>query len=95
MIVIPSVKPGESQKEFISRCIPFVIKEGNPKDQAVAICYSIWRRRNKSQMLDELSKMKEDCISIKSMLIKLNETEPLINIKKVKWPPNKKNGSEK
>jgi hypothetical protein len=38
------VKPsgGESQDAFISRCIPVLIKEGKPEDQAAAICYSSW-----------------------------------------------------
>ena len=38
------VKPsgGESQDAFISRCIPVLIKEGKPDDQAAAICYSYW-----------------------------------------------------
>ena len=39
------VKPsgGESQDAFISRCIPVLIKEGKPEDQAAAICYSYWK----------------------------------------------------
>jgi len=88
---MPTPKAGESQKDFVSRCIPIVMDEGTAKDnkQAAAICYSMWRRRNKSNMLDELQKMKDDLIIIKSMLIKLNETEPLINIKKIKLPKNK------
>jgi len=38
------VKPesGESEDEFISRCIPVVIGEGYPEDQAAAICYTYW-----------------------------------------------------
>ena len=38
------VKPsaGESQDEFISRCIPVLRNEGKPEDQAAAVCYSYW-----------------------------------------------------
>jgi hypothetical protein len=38
------VKPrgGESQDEFIGRCIPVLRNEGKPEDQAIAICYSYW-----------------------------------------------------
>ena len=36
--VTPSA--GESDDEFISRCIPYVINEGKDEDQAAAICYS-------------------------------------------------------
>ena len=38
--VLPSA--GESEGEFISRCIPVVRGEGYPDDQAAAICYSYW-----------------------------------------------------
>ena len=33
---------GESESEFISRCIPVVKGEGYKEDQAAAICYSYW-----------------------------------------------------
>lgn len=36
---------GESQDEFIGRCIPKLIGEGYEQDQASAICYSTWRER--------------------------------------------------
>jgi len=31
---------GESQSDFMQRCVPIVIREGKETDQAVAICYS-------------------------------------------------------
>lgn len=36
-------KSGESEDEFIGRCIPILIDEGYPQEQAIAICYSYWR----------------------------------------------------
>ena len=33
------VKPGESEEEYVSRCIPVLIDEGFDQDQAAAICY--------------------------------------------------------
>lgn len=33
------VKPGESEDEYVSRCIPVLIGEGFDQDQAAAICY--------------------------------------------------------
>ena len=39
-------KPGESQSDFIGRCVPVFIDEGRPKDQAVAICYDMWRKKH-------------------------------------------------
>lgn len=35
-------KSGESEEEFIGRCIPYMIGEGYEQDQASAICYSKW-----------------------------------------------------
>ena len=55
---IPSPKPNEKQSEFIGRCVRFVIDEGTapntPKGrkQAVAICYSQWRRSKKSEEVE-------------------------------------------
>ena len=39
------VKPsaGESEDDFLGRCIPTLINEGKDQDQAAAICYSYWR----------------------------------------------------
>ena len=33
------VKPGESEADYVSRCIPVLIDEGFDQDQAAAICY--------------------------------------------------------
>lgn len=45
------VRPQESQAEFISRCIKAEMNKGKVKDnkQAVAICYSYWKNRNKKK----------------------------------------------
>jgi hypothetical protein len=42
---------GESESEFISRCIEYVVSEGKDQDQAAAICYSKWE--NKDQKFQE------------------------------------------
>lgn len=47
-------KKGESKDKFISRCISYIVKnEGKPRNQAVAICNSMWRRRNMSEEENE------------------------------------------
>lgn len=48
---MPTPRKGESQKEFVSRCIPIVTKEGTAEsqDQAIAICYSMYRQYKKKQ----------------------------------------------
>ena len=53
---MPVPKKGESEKDFVSRCIPFVIHEGTTKDssQAAAICHSIYRK--KKNMKNESTK---------------------------------------
>jgi hypothetical protein len=50
---MPTPGKNETEKEFIGRCIPFMLKEkpGMEQDQAVAICYSIWREDKKSESI--------------------------------------------
>jgi len=47
---IPTPRKGESQQEFISRCMgnPTMRKEFPDQKQRSAVCFSTWRRRNKS-----------------------------------------------
>jgi hypothetical protein len=42
---------GESESEFIPRCIEYVVGEGKDQEQAAAICYSKWE--NKDQNFQE------------------------------------------
>ncbi|MFH0298367.1 phage major capsid protein [Bradyrhizobium sp. 31Argb] len=45
------IKPhkGESQSDFLSRCVPEMMGDGDrPRDQAVAACMQIWRDKDKS-----------------------------------------------
>lgn len=50
---MPNVKPGESRKDFVERCIPVVLDDGTAKDQvqAVAVCSSMYRERGKSLVM--------------------------------------------
>ena len=41
-----SVKSGETEQEFVSRCIPIEIGYGKSADVASGICYSIYQNRN-------------------------------------------------
>jgi hypothetical protein len=43
---IPSVRPNEKQREFISRCYT-QIKDEYPKAQGFGICYSVWKEKEK------------------------------------------------
>ena len=40
---------GETQEEYLNRCIPDEINAGHEKDQAVAICYSKWENKKFKQ----------------------------------------------
>ena len=44
---MPKPKKYESEKKFLSRCIPVVIGEGKAKDnkQAAAICYNMFSKK--------------------------------------------------
>ncbi len=46
---MPTPNPNESDKEFVGRCIPIVMKEGTAKDnaQATAICFSMFKEHQK------------------------------------------------
>ena len=44
---MPKPNPNETEEHFISRCIPQIIDEGKPSDQAAAICHSIWNNKSK------------------------------------------------
>ena len=42
---MPKPHSGEKQKDFISRCIPYLIKEGKSQEQAAGACYGIWKNK--------------------------------------------------
>lgn len=35
---------GETEKDFLKRCIPELIEEGYPQNQSIAICFSAYRK---------------------------------------------------
>lgn len=39
------VDTGETEKDFIARCIPFEMKKGHDQQQSAAICYSKWNNK--------------------------------------------------
>lgn len=52
---MPTPKPGEQRKDYISRCIPIVISDGTAKDneQAAAVCYSMWSQHHKDNSAED------------------------------------------
>jgi ATP-dependent protease ClpP protease subunit len=59
---MPTPRENETEDEFVERCIPIVIKEGNAEDgeQAAAICHSMWREDKKEAKEGE--KFQCECI---------------------------------
>lgn len=45
---MPTPGDNESRDDFLDRCIPMLIDEGKPQDQAVAQCISIYENRGKN-----------------------------------------------
>lgn len=46
---MPTPRTGETQGDFVTRCIPVVLDDGTAKDakQATAICFSMWEQAKK------------------------------------------------
>lgn len=61
---MPTVKAGESEQKFVSRCIPILMDEGKEQKQAIAICYSMYKRKN------EKEEIKMDLINKIDILLK-------------------------
>jgi hypothetical protein len=59
-------KKGEKQKDFVSRCIPEVLKDKTASDQtqAAAICYSMYRE-SKKKSKEKLSTYENMCEKLK------------------------------
>lgn len=64
---MPDVKPGESEKDFIHRCIPVVLADGTAKNgnQAVAVCYAFWKKGKKSMDAEELKVVLDEFAAMK------------------------------
>ena len=52
-----NINSGESEEQFISRCIGEEVSAGKEQDQAAAICYSYWRKDKMSKIKDTTSKV--------------------------------------
>lgn len=56
-----NVRAGETEQEFISRCIGEEVSGGYEQEQAAAICYSYWRKdTNMSTQGKVVSKLRQD-----------------------------------
>jgi hypothetical protein len=46
---MPNVNPKESLNDYMSRCIPVVMKEGKTQDQAKGKCYGMYKQSKKKK----------------------------------------------
>lgn len=54
---IPGPEKNEEKNKYISRCIKFLMDEGRPQKQALAICYDIWRKEMKEdKIIDKIDR---------------------------------------
>lgn len=77
---LPKPRKGEEQNKFISRCVSFVKRDkpSTPQEQAVAMCFTQFRRSKKENM-------KEDLIAF----LKKLKLHPKIKPRKKKKKPRK------
>ncbi len=50
-------KAGETKNQFISRCVGIEINNGYEKEQAVAMCYSMWEEKLDDNVLRTYQKI--------------------------------------
>ena len=55
-------KTGESQDDFLSRCIPVEIDAGKPRDQAVAICMSKFTNKKFDDTCEKVVKICDEIV---------------------------------
>jgi len=66
------VNRGETEEQFVERCIPIEIGYGKSADVAAGICYSIWENRNMKKTTASIVSQKLADISNKEELISPN-----------------------
>lgn len=49
---MPSVRPHETESDYMARCVPDLIREGKDKDQAVAQCLSMFKHKWKAKAIE-------------------------------------------
>ena len=51
---MPAIKPGESENDYVARCIPYVIKhEGLDQRRAAGKCFGMFRNAKKSESIEK------------------------------------------
>jgi len=63
---MPTVKPGESQQDYVSRCIPIVMDEGKTREQAAGKCYGMYQSQKAKKEAPKLGRPKTDIERLKA-----------------------------
>ncbi len=83
---MPYPEKGEDKQHYISRCIPYIIKEkGVESDQAAAICYSLWSK-NEDRRSTNIDVLIEKYIPIKhdGRNVEVYENPTILDLKSLK-----------
>lgn len=69
---MPTPRSNETRNQFMERCIPILINEGNEQDQAVAVCSSLWDSRNKldKKFIEDVKERKMKKVSFNQLIYK-------------------------
>jgi hypothetical protein len=73
---MPKPEPNEDKKHYISRCIKVLMNEGKPQKQAIAICYSMWERKDEDSIINKINVLLNDSIVTGDLL-----AEPMLPTK--------------
>lgn len=66
---MPEPTAGETESEWMERCVPVLINEGRDEDQAVAICLDMWRTKEAKHMEYKAVEFKADDVDADSRII--------------------------
>jgi hypothetical protein len=69
---------GEKHDEFISRCMSYVVGEGKDKEQAYAICESMWQQHFSDEKIQELG-TKENTNNLIEQVAKMQQQFKIVN----------------
>lgn len=75
----PTPREGESEEDFVQRCIPILIDEGKKPDEAAAICHSMWREAQKSKESESYDSTQEIKANKEFLLSELDKLTEKIN----------------
>jgi N-dimethylarginine dimethylaminohydrolase len=64
---MPKVKDGETQQEYVARCIPELMKEGKTQEQAAGQCYGMFSSYQRKSGIQKSIKIIKDMIAKEEM----------------------------